>query len=216
MKRMTKKMVIWLVGLSLMTSGIGAFAQEGGQVEPEAIIVEETTAPELIPSSTQYVATMEWDKPEATPALETEQATEAPSPSPQAEQATETPASPPEAEQTTEPPTSVPEIEQPADTALPNETDVPNDDPTVQPEPSRFVLVECIMDGVMAEGDDFILKATLVGFEGLSVDVQWQYYDVEEESWADGPGNSKDLVYKVTVNETNLGLQWRVLVSVTE
>lgn len=144
--------------------------------------------------------------PEASLAPEAGVLPEEPAYSPDPE-AAQTPAdtmteSTPEPELTAEPDTTAepiaPETEAPAETAA--------------PVVSRSVSIQMIVPDNLQLGDTVTLVATLTGYEGLNVSLQWQY-TFDGEHWFDASG-ANGMRYSFAVSEDMAGTGWRLAVTI--
>jgi len=107
-------------------------------------------------------------------------------------------------------------------------------DPTVQPEASetpametatpeltatptlvnRSVLINMDVPADLKLGDTVTLTATLVGYDGLNVSLQWQY-SKDGEQWTDATGaGSNELVYAFQVSDETANTAWRLGVTI--
>lgn len=107
-------------------------------------------------------------------------------------------------------------------------------DPSVQPETSetpveetatpeltatptlinRSVLINMDVPTDLKLGDTVTLTATLVGYDGLSVSLQWQY-SKDGEQWTNATGEGSDqLVYAFQVSDETANTAWRLGVTV--
>lgn len=229
MKNVTKRLLAGTLGIALWLCAVHAIAQgetvgdaaaspvveEPGisLVEPGVVtLCAQTPAPTvevvIVTQNAEHSAEPTVD-PTLEPAGET---TTQPMADPTAEptqEATTLPTIDPTLEPTMEPtmePTSTP-------------TQIPATEPVALAQ--REVFISCEMQSVMAEGDTFLLKAVLTGFEGTAVDLQWQYNngkddngDGQPDGWQNAGGNSKALVCEIPANEENLNSQWHLLITI--
>jgi len=86
--------------------------------------------------------------------------------------------------------------------------------------PIQSVKLQRIRDSIMAMGDNFYLKATLTGFDGISYTVQWQYDAGDEMGWI-SIEDDEDLMYtlidaltlSIVSDSTNINYDWRILIT---
>lgn len=78
------------------------------------------------------------------------------------------------------------------------------------PVVERSVTVERDMPDILHYGDTFTMKATLVGFEDVDVDICWQR--MTEIGWIEIEGEGLEL--PVVADENNVNCDWRILVSI--
>ena len=89
----------------------------------------------------------------------------------------------------------------------------PEEEETEQPE--REILVDVgwdVPDPVI--GDTAHFRATLIGYEGLTYSVQWQY-SPDEKTWYDIHGETETEMDVVVTEENNL-VYWRIMVYVED
>lgn len=135
-----------------------------------------------------------------TPAETMTESTPAPETTAEAEAPAETLA--PETEAPAE--TAAPQTEAPAETAAPAES--------AAPVANRNVSIEMIVPKGLQYGDTVTLVATLSGYEGLNVSLQWQY-SYDGENWFDAEG-ANALRYSFAVSQEMAGTGWRLAVTV--
>lgn len=78
--------------------------------------------------------------------------------------------------------------------------------------PERSVSIQMDVPANLQMGDTVTLTATLIGFDGLNVAMQWQY-SMDGQQWFDAQG-ATDTVYAFQVSEETSGSMWRLAVTV--
>ena len=82
-------------------------------------------------------------------------------------------------------------------------------------EPERDVKYELTWDSdYPVVGDTAHLKATLIGYEGLTYTLQWQM-SLDREQWTDVEGEN-DLTLDIHITSENNNVFWRLTVYVEE
>lgn len=118
----------------------------------------------------------------------------------------------PTAEATAEP--TVDPTQEP--TAEPDPTAEPTPEATEAAEatqaPERSVSIHMAVPANLQMGDTVTLTATLIGFDGLTVALQWQY-SLDGQQWFDAQG-ATDAVYTFQVSEETSGSMWRLAVTI--
>lgn len=99
---------------------------------------------------------------------------------------------------------STPEPEQTAQPESPAET--------AAPAVSRSVSIQMIVPDHLQLGDTVTLVATLTGYEGLNIALQWQY-SFDGEQWFDAAG-ATGLRYSFAVSQDMAGTGWRLAVTI--
>ena len=122
----------------------------------------------------------------------------------------------PTAEATAEPtvdPTQEPTAEpDPTTEPTPEATEAATEAVEATQAPERSVSIQMDVPANLQMGDTVTLTATLNGFDGLSVALQWQY-SVDGQQWFDAQG-ATDTVYAFQVSEETSGSMWRLAVTV--
>ena len=62
----------------------------------------------------------------------------------------------------------------------------------------------------ISEGEEIVLTSKLIGFEGLTYELQWQYND--GKGWKDVEGATEG-TYTFEADEENVSFQWRLMVT---
>lgn len=192
-----KKMVAMLMALLLSVSLIGASLAEENVFSTVEVDFDQVVATAEV-TATPVIATA---APSDTPVVVDPTAVPDPSAEPEVTataEATET------VETTVQPETS----ETPAEeTATPELTATPT-------LINRSVLINMDVPADLKLGDTVTLTATLVGYDGLSVALQWQY-SKDGEQWIDATGEGSDqLVFAFPVSDETANTAWRLGVTV--
>lgn len=108
--------------------------------------------------------------------------------------------------------TDTPEVSNTPDpTAVPTES--ATQEPTVTESPvTRNVEISMDMPKNLKFGDTVTLTATLIGYDDVSVSLQWQYTK-DGETWTDAPG-ANNLTYAFQVNDDTASTAWRLAVTI--
>ena len=200
-----KRIALMLVVLLSVGMVNASFAEEA--VVPETIVMEEQASEPVeiaeAPVETTPAETQEAVVPDITPdATEEAQPTQEPA----VTEATATPetteaTAQPDETATVEPATAEPAAEE---TAAATEAA-----PIV-----RSVQIDMKVPENLQMGDTVVLSATLIGFDGLDVAVQWQYTK-DGDNWTDAQGEgSTSLEYAFQVSDETAGTAWRLAVTV--
>ena len=106
-----------------------------------------------------------------------------------------------------------------AETETPAVTEEPVTEATATTEPvateapiQRDVHIDMNVPANLQIGDTITLTATLIGFEGANVVLQWQY-SKDGANWTEEQG-ATGLNYSFKVTEQNAGTTWRLAVTV--
>ena len=78
--------------------------------------------------------------------------------------------------------------------------------------PERSVSIHMDVPANLQLGDTVTLTATLIGFDGMTVALQWQY-SLDGQQWFDVQG-ATDTVYAFQVSEETSGSMWRLAVTI--
>ncbi|HNW86861.1 MAG TPA: hypothetical protein PLP25_09955 [Candidatus Limiplasma sp.] len=158
-------------------------SQEKNTEPSTEIVVDETAQPEQTETSQTEPTPAVSEEPDATQAPE---ATDTPD-------ATEAPAvtDEPAATETPADVTAAPETEAPAVRSVEIHMDIPQN---------------------LKMGDTVTLTATLIGYEGVNVSLQWQYTK-DGKTWTDAKG-ANSLTYAFQVNDETASTAWRLAVTV--
>ena len=197
-----KRIALMLVVLLSVGMVNASFAEEA--VVPETIVMEEQASEPVAiaeaPVETTPAETQAAVVPDITPdATEEAQPTQEPAVT-DATATTEATAQPDETA-TVEPATAEPAAEE---TAAATEAA-----PIV-----RSVQIDMKVPENLQMGDTVVLSATLIGFDGLDVAVQWQYTK-DGDNWTDAQGEgSTSLEYAFQVSDETAGTAWRLAVTV--
>ncbi len=202
MKHTKTLAILMVVLLSVSIAGV-SFAEEPADeviLEQTEFIVEAT--PVVVATATQEPAISQ--APAVTPKTDAD-------PTPQAQQ------EPAITEEPTQEPTHTPETNPTAtQSADPTQTPAPTQGATQEPaaeQPiNRSVSIRMDKPAHLSLGDTVTLIATLSGYEGSNVALQWQY-TFDGEHWFDADG-ANALTYTFTVAENTAGTGWRLAVSV--
>ena len=134
--------------------------------------------------------------------------------------ATEQPSALPET--TAQPEETLPETSIiPTESQQPDQTAEATDAPTPavtdtaepQPQPVRSADIHVTIPKNPQYGDTVTLQATLSGYEGVSVSLQWQY-SRDQEHWTDAHGNSANGTdYSFQINDDTVCTYWRLAVT---
>ena len=73
-----------------------------------------------------------------------------------------------------------------------------------------MVVVERIMNDSLCEGNNLLMKATLLGFGEMNYTAQWQYD--AGEGWTDVEG-ADSLELRVPADSRNMQCRWRIRVA---
>lgn len=95
-------------------------------------------------------------------------------------------------------------------TEVPSEELAPADE-EIEETAVRQITVTRSMPDIIRDGEAFQLSATLIGFEDVTTQVQWQQKTAE--GWQDVEGDG--LTLQVTANAENVNYDWRILVTIT-
>lgn len=133
----------------------------------------------------------------------------------------------------TEQPSALPETTDQPDETLPEASIIPTEsqqpDQTVeatavptpavtdtaepQPQPVRSADIHVTIPPNPQYGDTVTLQATLSGYEGVSVSLQWQY-SRDQEHWTDARGNGANGTdYSFQINDDTVCTYWRLAVT---
>jgi len=132
----------------------------------------------------------------------------------------------PTAEPTAEP-TAVPEATQAPETVVDGdafatatqapvaETPAPTAEPaTEEPALARSASIQVEIPDQPQYGDQVTLTATLNGYEGSNVNLQWQYTK-DQETWVDAQGDgATSTQYSFTISDDTVCTYWRLAVTV--
>ena len=77
-------------------------------------------------------------------------------------------------------------------------------------DPNRKVTISATTGTAVNFGDVVTLYATFSGYDGVDVDIQWQYND--GSGWTDAPG-ATDQKYSFVIDESNYTYAWRLNVT---
>ena len=82
-----------------------------------------------------------------------------------------------------------------------------------QPQPVRSADIHVTIPKNPQYGDTVTLQATLSGYEGVSVSLQWQY-SRDQEHWTDARGNGANGTdYSFQINDDTVCTYWRLAVT---
>jgi hypothetical protein len=130
-------------------------------------------------------------------------------------------ASTPEPVATAEP-TAVPEATQEPETVVDNDafaaaTQAPVAEtpaPTAEPAVARSANIQVEIPDQPQYGDQVTLIATLSGYEGANVNLQWQYTK-DQQTWVDAQGDgASSTQYTFTIGDDTVCTYWRLAVTV--
>ncbi|MEA4999460.1 MAG: hypothetical protein VB087_08750 [Candidatus Limiplasma sp.] len=200
-------MVLLLTGM--LSTAIAQDTTPIASVEPTAFVVEATPVPLETSSAPQADAAPEatQEAPAATQAVQatqseaTEAITEAPA---TAVPETQAPAT------TAQAPLTTPAAAEPAASQQPKPTEQATEQPAAPVQ--RSVSIKMDMPGTLSLGDTVTLTATLTGYEGQKLSLQWQY-TFDGQQWFDVEG-ANQTSYAFTVSEQTAGTGWRLAVTV--
>lgn len=77
----------------------------------------------------------------------------------------------------------------------------------------RSVSVRRVIANVLRDGDPFEIEATLVGFDEVEYELQWQYND--GSGWQNMPDAYGSTTVKLFADRYNVNYSWRILVTIT-
>ena len=107
------------------------------------------------------------------------------------------------------------ESQQPDQTAEATDAPTPavTDTTEPQPQPVRSADIHVTIPKNPQYGDTVTLQATLSGYEGVSVSLQWQY-SRDQEHWTDARGNGANGTdYSFQINDDTVCTYWRLAVT---
>lgn len=85
-------------------------------------------------------------------------------------------------------------------------------------EPSVAVVYD--MKAILSQDDDVVLQGVLNGFDGVDIDLQWQYNtgrdddgDGVPDGWRNAEGDSKGITYQMKATREALSAQWQLVVT---
>lgn len=82
-----------------------------------------------------------------------------------------------------------------------------------QPQPVRSADIHVTIPQNPQYGDTVTLQATLSGYEGVAVSLQWQY-SRDQEHWTDARGNGANGTdYSFQINDDTVCTYWRLAVT---
>ena len=99
----------------------------------------------------------------------------------------------------------------------PEETpEAPPAEPTEVPEEIEpKVVLSYTAPDIITKNDVIVLTATLFGFDGKEVALQWQYTN-EAGEWVDAPGKDQGLTYRFHPTIETIDAHWRIVVTIVE
>ena len=184
--------------LTFMISSV-AFAEETAVPTTEVVVQAEVTVTVTVTVTPKPEETNQKNAPEAEPIVTAEPVV------------SEQPTS--EALQGTDEQAAAVETETPAVTEEPATEATATMEPVATEAPiQRDVHIEMNVPANLQIGDTIALNATLIGFDGVEVVLQWQY-SKDGANWTDAQG-ATGLNYSFTVTEQNAGTTWRLAVTV--
>ena len=206
---MMKKLAFVLCVVLTISMCSFSFAEEMTNAPTEVVVtpapvVEPTKAPEKPAEATKAPAAV----PTVTVTMEpvvTEEATEEPVAT---EEATEEPVV---TEEATEQPEVTEEVTEEA-AEEPVATEEITEEATEEPVVERKVLVTVDAPAELHYGDHVTLNAELIGYEGATYTMQWQFSH-DGTTWTDAQG-ANSTSYTFEVNEDTANTMWRLVVTV--
>ena len=203
---MSRKTIVAMLLCASLSFSLCATAFAEGLDTPEIIWHESMAGQTITPAVTPAQQTQDSTPAEtATPVPQATEANEAP-----ATQEPESSATPDATAETTTP--------EPAEaTATPESSLEPADSATATPapaQPQRSVLIHMDVPSGLQLGDSVTLSATLIGYDDVSVSLQWQYSH-DGEHWTDAQGTgSNEMDYTFQVSDETAGTIWRLAVTI--
>ena len=94
------------------------------------------------------------------------------------------------------------------DFILPEEGELPEEDAEPEIPEIDFSTLQVVIGEPQYDGDVMTLRATLIGFDNIDYDLQWQF-STDDATWTDVSGATGDTLV-VQLDESNAGCYWRV------